>query len=353
MNLHNINGIINRIISKKIYFYYKDVLYYYKFPTIDIRIQSDLLYNETFEQLKFGDIILEEDLDYYLQAYEVVNFSLKEHLKRLYKKLDDFKIDLFKNFYMPSKRKAIENRIKNLRSNIITAETQNHSLVKLTIENICANVQNDFLLLHGIHFANNDKLVFNADDMLDVDQILFNALAQEVNKKFLTSAEFRTIARSSSWRAIWNVKNHNIFPGSVSEWSEEQKSIVGISQMYDNIHQHPDCPEDDIIENDDALDGWSEFHNRKNKEEKKKNGVNSKLEKHKNAQEVFVVANSQEDVEGIIGMNDNEGLQRMNSKLDFVIKNQNKTNGVKEIEIPQVRADLQRSLAEQKQNRTR
>jgi len=39
--------------------------------------------------------------------------------------------------------------------------------------------------------------------------------------------------------------------------------------------------------------------------------------------------------------------------LDFVIKNQNKTNGVKEIEIPQVRADLQRSLAEQKQNRTR
>lgn len=349
MNLNNINGIINRIISKKIYFYYKDTLYYYKFPDIDIKLQADLLYDETFEQLKFDDIILEENLDYYLQEYEIVNFSLKDHLKRLNKKLDDLKIELFQNFFLTSKRKAVENKIKNLRRNIEEAEIQNYSLAKLTIENICANIQNDFLLLNGI-FSSNHKLVFNSKDLTDVDQFLFNALSQEINKKFLKSSDYRLVARSSNWKALWNIKKHHIFDGSVASWSEEQKTMVGISQMYDSVYQHPDCPEDEIIEHDDALDGWSTYHSRKIKEEKKKNGVSSKLEKHKNAQEVFVVANSQQDVEDIIGMNDSEGLGRMQSKINFVIDKQKKSEKVLEIEIPQVRSDLQKTLNEQRKN---
>ena len=122
MNLSNINAIIDRIISKKIYFSYKDKIYYYKFPDIDIKLESNLIYEETFEQLKLEDIILEEDVDNTLQEYEIVDYTLKKHLERLNKKLDDLKVELFSSFYIDSKKKKIKNSIKNLRKNIQEAE---------------------------------------------------------------------------------------------------------------------------------------------------------------------------------------------------------------------------------------
>jgi hypothetical protein len=347
MNPSNINAIIDRIISKKIYFSYKDKIYYYKFPDIDIKLESNLIYEETFEQLKFEDIILEEDVDNTLQEYEIVDYSLKKHLERLNKKLDDLKVELFSSFYIDSKKKKIKNSIKNLRKNIQEAENQSRYLDRLTIESICANIQNEFLLLNGI-YTKDHSLVFNSDVLGNVDQNLFNNLGQEIAKKFLKGYEYRIVARSLSWKSLWGIKNHHIFEGSVSEWSDEQKTIVSISQMYDSIYQHPECPEDDIIQDDDAIDGWSIYHSRKIKEEKKKNGVSSKLDRHKNAQEIFVVAETDEDIKSIIGMNDHTGFNRMKSKVDHAMVAAATQGTVREIDIPIVQSDLRQKSMEQR-----
>ena len=346
MNLSNINAIIDRIISKKIYFSYKDKIYYYKFPDIDIKLESNLIYEETFEQLKFEDI-LEEDVDNTLQEYEIVDYSLKKHLERLNKKLDDLKVELFSSFYIDSKKKKIKNSIKNLRKNIQEAENQSRYLDRLTIESICANIQNEFLLLNGI-YTKDHSLVFNSDVLGNVDQNLFNNLGQEIAKKFLKGYEYRIVARSLSWKSLWGIKNHHIFEGSVSEWSDEQKTIVSISQMYDSIYQHPECPEDDIIQDDEAIDGWSIYHSRKIKEEKKKNGVSSKLDRHKNAQEIFVVAETDEDIKSIIGMNDHTGFNRMKSKVDHAMVAAATQGTVREIDIPIVQSDLRQKSMEQR-----
>jgi hypothetical protein len=347
MKLNNINGLIDRIICKKIYFTYQDKWYYYKFPNSDIRMQGNLLYDETFDRLKYDDIILEEDVDFYLQEYEVVDYPLRSQVERLNKKLDNLKIDLFKNFFMDSKQKKIKRNIANLRINIEQEENMLHYLDRFTIENICLNIQNEFLLLNGIHDKNHN-LIFDSNRLDDVDQILFNNLSQEIGKKFLKSSEYRQIARSSNWKALWNIKNHDIFGEPISEWSEEQKTLISISQMYDNIYQHPDCPDDKVIEDDDALDGWSLLQSSKIKEEKKKSGVDNIVSKHKNAQEIFMVAETQEDIENIIGLNSNEGLSRMKSKLDFVTQTTSSGKSVKEIEVPQVQQDLMQKTLQAK-----
>ena len=43
----------------------------------------------------------------------------------------------------------------------------------------------------------------------------------------------------------------------------DQKNILILSRMYDNVQESLDCPADDIMQDDDMLDGW--FIHQKNK----------------------------------------------------------------------------------------
>jgi cation diffusion facilitator CzcD-associated flavoprotein CzcO len=86
--------------------------------------------------------------------------------------------------------------------------------------------------------------------------------------------------------------------------------------MYDNIQESMECPNKEVIEDDDMLDGWFIIqHKKREKDRVEKEFENStKNEKIKNAPEVFVVA-SKEKAEKINDMND------MNAKM---IKHQRK-----------------------------
>lgn len=336
MSIKNLSGIVDRIISKKIPFFYNGKWYYYKFPNSELRFKSSIIYEESYEQLKF-DNILEEEIDYHLEEYDIADRSLKKFLEKQNKKIEDLKVDLFKNFYQERLRKDIKKKISHGNSQILKTMEQLHYLDRLTIENICTNIQNEFLLANGI-FNRDNQLVFNYEDIKSIDQTLFSNMNSIIANKFLSTSEYKEVARSYAWRSMWNIKNHNVFDGPVCEWSEEQKTIANISQMYDNVYQHPDCPDDEIIEDDDALDGWSIYHNRKNKLERKQKGVNDLLDsKHKDAREVFMVAETQQDLENIISLNDTNSLNRMRSKMDFV---KGQKGPVQESQLPDVQSDL-------------
>lgn len=337
MSLKNLNGIVDRIISKRIPFIYNTKWYYYQFPDSELKFKSIIVYEEAYEQLKF-DTILEEEIDYHLEEYDIADRSLKKFLEKQNKKLEDIKVELFQNFYQEKKKKDLKKKIAYMNGEILKTMEQLHYLDRLTIENICSNIQNEFLLANGI-FDRDDKLVFNYNNINSIDQTLFGNMNSIIATKFLSSSEYKEVARSYAWRSMWNIKNHTIFVDPVCEWSEEQKTLVNISQMYDNVYQHPDCPDDEIIEDDDALDGWSIYHNRKNKLERKQKGVNDLLDgKHKDANEVFMVAETQQDLENIFSLNDANALGRIKSKMDFL--SSKKGGQVREIELPDVQADL-------------
>ena len=80
------------------------------------------------------------------------------------------------------------------------------------------------------------------------------------------------------------------------------------SRMYDNIQESTDCPSEDVIEDDDMLDGWFLIQQKKRDKEKAESDFdkmnNSKL---KNADDIFIMAGSQKDAEKIDSMNDING----------------------------------------------
>ncbi len=336
--MDNIGSLIDRIISKKIVFNYKDNLYYYLYPNSELKAQASLLYEDAFEDLKYSESSIDkEEIMYYLTEIEMANHTTEQILKQSYKSLENIKIDLFKYFFKDSKKKEYRNKIKNSKLNISKLEDTIHYLDPITRESIASNIQNEFLLINGIYDKNN-TLIFNYDKLDEINYVFFNNLRNSIYSSAIPSDKFKEIARSNLWRSMWTIENHNIFPDPIIEWSEEQKTIIHISQMYRNIYQHPECPPDEVIEDTDALEGWSLLQTQKNKQEKDKKGVQDIVASHKNAGEIFLMAETPEDMERIQGMNDEDAARRQQSKFDYF--EANKGRDIKEQELPDIKTDI-------------
>jgi len=89
------------------------------------------------------------------------------------------------------------------------------------------------------------------------------------------------------------------------------------SRMYDNVHESPDCPSEEVINDDDMLDGWFSIQASKRKDAIMESELESKLSNSKiaNSQEIFLMADSKQDAENINQMNTHQA--RMIKKQRF------------------------------------
>lgn len=96
--------------------------------------------------------------------------------------------------------------------------------------------------------------------------------------------DIRVVARSYEWMALKNA-------GFVFDvLSVNAIELINWGKRYDNIRQHPDCPEEEVLEDDDLLDGWTSYISNK-----KDDGP----ENDSGTGEVFTVAHSPEDIKRV------------------------------------------------------
>jgi hypothetical protein len=108
--------------------------------------------------------------------------------------------------------------------------------------------------------------------------------------------------------------------------------------MYDSAYEHPDCPNDKVIEDDDMFDGWMIYQRRENDKAKDKNRANKILE-GKNlgkAQEVFLMANTNEEAQNIYNLNDNQSRNIIREREKMI----SHLGSVEHSKLPDVQRDL-------------
>ncbi len=80
----------------------------------------------------------------------------------------------------------------------------------------------------------------------------------------------RAIARTAEWRVRWKSAKESgspPFDGQTGSWDRNKLNLIYWSDFYDNVYSHPDSPADDVVQNDEYLQGWI-------------NGVVAKRKKH-------------------------------------------------------------------------
>jgi pyruvate/2-oxoglutarate dehydrogenase complex dihydrolipoamide dehydrogenase (E3) component len=131
----------------------------------------------------------------------------------------------------------------------------------------------------------------------------------------------------------------DLFGKPTINWTDEQKTLVVISKMYDSAYEHPECPPESVIQDDDMFDGWMIIQRREHEKNKDKNR-NEKILKDKklgNAKEVFLVANSKEEAQNIYSLNNANSRNTIKERQNIILHTGSE---VSETDLPDVKREL-------------
>ena len=336
--------LVHRILSGKQVFSHNNNTYELRKPSLSLKMKADLVYTSAYENNIYSDFIVMEDIDNLLIETNIISRDHKKILTKMEKSLDNQKISLYKSYYDTLQRNKIKQKIKNTREDIDKFYQEQHSLDYLTLEHYCDNIKNEFIITHSLYHYDSDRLVFNFDTPIAFN--LFNSIMAIVSQNVIDVSTYKAVARSDYWRNYWNNNKTNILDEPVKEWSEEQKSLINISCMYDKIQEHPESPKDDIVADDDALDGWMLLQRQENEKQKKEKGVDNMLSgKIKDSSEVFLMAGNREQAQDIFALNSEQGLQTIQQKMSMVASSD---GPIRDAQLPDVKARIINQLKEQK-----
>lgn len=346
MNDAELELLLYRILSGKVLFYYKNDQYELRPVSADTRYEAQIIYDNIINDEKYNDWIREDSLDFLLITTGLWTRDTKQILKDIEKKIDRTKVDMYLSASLSDKLKKLRRSLNEYKNQLNKILEHRHNLFANTLEGYATGIKNEYILCNTL-FKNNNRVFPKNISSDQASYVYFNDLVTEVNKQNLPIEMYKKLSRSGMWRSYWNCNKEKIFNKSVCDWTDDQRTLVSITKMYDNVYEHPECPNDEIIEDDDMLDGWMIHQREKNKKAKKQAMIDDMNPKLKNAQEVFLFPQNNQDLEEIIGLNSEQSLMRMKQKVAYV-----KNNGeVEDGALPDVQNELRSQLAQAAKNR--
>jgi len=312
------------------YLKYKDI-YIYE-PTSEVLYDAQQIYVDTYEDAVYEGVMTEDECLWFLIDNNIWSDNKEHELKTsLPELLDDLRLDLYNNYNNEMESLLIRKQIQDCRDKIFKMFGIRNSYYHLSAPGIATLMKNYYII---------ENSTFNKDGSLyDWSSITpFNVLAFK-NSNVLSDEDIRTISKYEQWKAIWqsSKRNAKIFKRQSMDTTDDQKRLMFWSMFYDNIHEHPECPIDEIIDDDDVIDGWVVKQRREKEKDKFGRGIEQKLsDKLKKSNELFIVCK-----------NDSEAarVENLNSIENKVIKESRKKQLLKRGEMNEYEfSDVQQKL---------
>ena len=327
---------LSRILSGYYYFILNNQKYKLVYPDISIRYQAEIYANAEKDSSKYNQWLTDEDILDYLTSHGMWSHDGDSKLKEIENKIEDHKVDLYKNVLNPNNIKTIKRHLDGARKSYNRLYNLRHSFDHLTLNGYSESINNQYLLIYSI-YTNNDERVF--ENIQDADNLMLNSFADHISANIIGIETFRQIARSDVWRNYWSANKNLVFDNAVVNWTDEQKTLVVLTKMYDSAHEHPECPPDSVFEDDDMFDGWMISQRRESEKSRSKNRTEKMLEGKKlgRAQEVYLIASSQEEVKNIYGLNDNQSRSIIKERESAIEKT---GEGIRHSSLPDIQRDI-------------
>lgn len=160
------------------------------------------------------------------------------------------------------------------------------------------------------------------DNEADNNFIIYLIQTCFFNNSLFNESAMRELARTDPWRLYWRTatKTGSLFNLSATEMTEYQRAIVSWSMLYDNIYESVDCPDEKIINDDDALDMWLEQQSEKRRREKNSKNANDLTDKYSKYDEIGIVVDSPEDAKNVYELNSQDRLAAISNRQDKLLQ---------------------------------
>lgn len=314
--------LLHEIIGGRKTIFHRSQRYTLLNPSLDIILEADLIYTKYYNDHLYDDRFLHlENINNALIRYEIFFPAHEEEIKTKNKELDNLKKTLFRQYTDVKNRNKSKTQIKFLKESLNKLYNLKHYLDFLTLEKYCENLRYEYIIAHTLYNHDKNTLVFDYANLQNVDIDFFNKMIEIISNSLIDISALKQIVISEYWKNIYTNNSNNVFAHPAIEYSEEQKSLINLSKMYDSIYQHPDCPDDEIIKDEDALDGWMLVQKDKIKKQKIESGVRSKMSsKIAKSDHVFIpTSEAPDEIQDIIALSSPEtGGENGLKRFDFM-----------------------------------
>lgn len=290
---------------------------------------------------KNDDIYDNETILDYLRYIGLWNSSLESKLKATEKEIENTLVTLYNERANLSYTNRNRLSLEELRAERLRLLGLKHCYDHLTIEYLAASTKHQFLI--GAALYEGSKKYWRNYTRWNKSDRLLDDVVGEYYKTALSYSVYRELSRTEPWTSIWYAHKSGspIFPCSCSEMTESQLLLVGLALRLDSLYQHPDCPSEKVIQDDDMLDGWYIIQHRKRKEEKGE-GVLEKIKDSKVAgcDEIFIKPDNLEELREIYDLN-----SPMSKHVIYQRNKQMKERGeVNDYELTDIRQKVQMEI---------
>lgn len=269
-------------------------------PTLMQCIEAIKIYNNSYESLQNDSVMTEKEMFDWMLLEGLWDGRHEKKIKEIGKLIEDTKVDMYNNRYV--KNKVISGKIL-LRASEKTL-SQQFAVKNEYFQNTCeciANIDKNSWIIQNTSYVDNK--------LYDFDKVGVTDLLSYCNDQILSESCIRELCRNEPWRSTWSTKdslNTKLFMNNDDQdLTINQKNLVIWSQLYDSIQESMDSPPQDVVNDDDLLDGWFIVQNRKRQQEENHRKIEDKLGKNNSKQEVFIMA-SPEEKNSIYSLNDSE-----------------------------------------------
>jgi hypothetical protein len=297
MNSYEREYFVSRIRSGVYYVKLEGILVKILTPTIEDEFLSNEVFKESYEQAQMDSIFTEEEMWEWMKERDLWSEEKDEKVEGIQKDLDKLKVGIFED-------RNDEGRVDMIRKYLRAGETSKSELVAEKNELFSKTCEG--LASQDKALALFERCCFIGSEPLDCENVDVSSLFYDYNRMLLNETQLRELARNDPWRLCWIMKDHSAIFKNIEnrELSPDQKGVLVWSNMYDNIQESMDCPTEDVINDDDMLDGWFILQRQKQESERTKAEMekrsNSKIA---NSSEILIVTNSKKEAESIHSMN--------------------------------------------------
>lgn len=282
-------------------------------PSLDILYEASEVYYNTYNKAKNDGILDEREIKDFLFEQGLWDDEQEKLIETdIPNYLENIKVEMYKNYTDNEFLEKSRTYMEKANEKFYTLFNIRHSWDHITCHGV-ANYSRWQFLVENCSMINGKSVYMNTIEIADV--------LESINMSRLGDSKIRELSRTEPWRTTWySGKKFQLFGKPAVEYSEDQKKLVYWSLLYDNIYENHECPPDEVVDNDDILDGWMIIKRRNQIAEKKKSYLEDKIGNNKNAGEIYVVAKNERERNDILELNDILSTNIIKNRINSIRK---------------------------------
>jgi hypothetical protein len=341
MKQHEREYFVSQIRAGIVYVVENDVTLKILNPTIEQQLESSLVFDRAYSDAYRDEVMSQDDMMEWMREQGAWSKKKDDCIEGLKKDIERCQIEIYNARNDRKKAEHIRKYIRAGEEQLMELLSEQLEYYNNTLEGIATTAKAEWLI---------KNCTFLGGKRYDFADMSISYTYSSYRETILQGGEIRELARSEPWRSVWMTRNDtgcDLFLDAKSRiLNDNQKNLVVWSQMYDNIQESMDCPSDDVISDDDMLDGWFTVQSKKRDQERTESEFenSTKSDKIRNSEEVFVVAGGAfGDADRIENMNDIGGKMTIKQREATIKRQQGKSVTQNEFTDEKVKLQNQRN----------